>query len=52
MESNLFMALRMEQNEVVMCRFLADLLDPQGLAQAQNAVFEILLTGCCPIKRR
>lgn len=30
MNSNLFINLRMEQNEVVMCRFLADLLDPKG----------------------
>lgn len=30
MEENLFKSLRMEQNEVVMCRFLADLLDPKG----------------------
>lgn len=30
MERNIFRALHMEQNEVVMCRFLADLLDPRG----------------------
>lgn len=30
METNIFKALHMEQNEVVMCRFLADLLDPRG----------------------
>lgn len=30
MEANMFQALHMEQNEVVMCRFLADLLDPKG----------------------
>lgn len=30
MESNIFKDLHMEQNEVVMCRFLADLLDPRG----------------------
>lgn len=30
MEANMFQALHMEQNEVVMCRFLADLLDPES----------------------
>ena len=30
MGTNIFKTLRMEQNEVVMCRFLADLLDPNG----------------------
>lgn len=31
MGDTIFSTLRMEQNEVVMCRFLADLLDPTGL---------------------
>ncbi|MCI9187101.1 MAG: PD-(D/E)XK nuclease family protein [Oscillospiraceae bacterium] len=30
MTVNMFKALRIEQNEVMMCRFLADLLDPHG----------------------
>ena len=30
MEANIFKTLRVEQNEVVMCRFLANLLDPKG----------------------
>ena len=30
MTVNMFKALRIEQNEVMMCRFLADLLDPKG----------------------
>ncbi len=30
MESNIFKALKMAQDEVLMCRFLADLLDPKG----------------------
>lgn len=30
METNIFKDLHMEQNEVVMCRFLADLPDPRG----------------------
>lgn len=30
MGTNIFTALRVAQNEVVMCRFLADLLDPEG----------------------
>lgn len=30
MESNIFKALRVAQDEVLMCRFLADLLDPKG----------------------
>jgi hypothetical protein len=29
MESNIFKALKMAQDEVLMCRFLADLLDPK-----------------------
>lgn len=29
MESNIFKALKMVQDEVLMCRFLADLLDPK-----------------------
>lgn len=30
MERNIFKALKMAQDEVLMCRFLADLLDPKG----------------------
>ena len=30
MESNIFKALKMAQDEVLMCRLLADLLDPKG----------------------
>lgn len=36
MESNIFKALRVAQDEVLMCRFLADLLDPKGRKPAGN----------------
>ena len=36
MESNIFKALKMAQDEVLMCRFLADLLDPKGHKSAEN----------------
>lgn len=36
MESNIFKALRVAQDEVLMCRFLADLLDPKGRKSAGN----------------
>lgn len=36
MESNIFKALRVAQDEVLMCRFLADLLDPNGYKSTEN----------------
>ncbi len=43
MEANLFKALRMEQNEIVMCRFLANLLDPKGWHGRETKFLESFL---------
>ncbi|MCI9375776.1 MAG: PD-(D/E)XK nuclease family protein [Oscillibacter sp.] len=50
MESNLFMALRMEQNEVVMCRFLADLLDPKGWHKRKTQFLKSFLRDVVQLK--
>lgn len=43
MGTNIFRILRMEQDEVVMCRFLADLLDPRGWHERGTAFLESFL---------
>lgn len=40
MGTNIFTALRVAQNEVVMCRFLADLLDPEGWHECKMKFLE------------
>ena len=55
MEANMFQALHMEQNEVLMCRFLADLLDPKGWHGRTDFLESFLkgfgvLISCCNIQ--
>ena len=50
MEANLFIALRMEQNEVVMCRFLADLLDPKGWHKRKTQFLKSFLQDVVKLK--
>ena len=46
MESNIFKALKMAQDEVLMCRFLADLLDPKGRNKLDTSFLKSFLEVC------
>ena len=46
MERNIFKALRVGQDEVLMCRFLADLLDPKGRNKLDTSCLKSFLEVC------
>ena len=46
MESNIFKALKMAQDEVLMCRFLADLLDPKEQNKLDTSFLKSFLEVC------
>ena len=47
---NVFQVLGIQEKEVVMCRFLADLLDPQGDHAAGILFLKTFRPGCAEIK--